>query len=141
MTPAVPLPRSLFDLAAATSGDLVADDPQSAYALLRDADPGLFTSPPGGGAIEILRLPMTPGDVVYMDANRMLVKDTVRLPDGRLGKCTRLLSTSRESRTVVLPVIGTDVVQAATTHACARDSGSGADSGSAVTVEKSENSS
>ncbi|MGP3953480.1 NUDIX hydrolase [Streptomyces sp. 7N604] len=109
MTLAVPLPRSLFVLPAEV-GDLMDHTPQSAYAHLRDQRPELFTSPTGDGAIELLGWPMTPGEVAYQDAWRMLVKDQVRFPNGQQGTYIRLLTSQREPGVAVLPLLGSDVV-------------------------------
>ncbi|MGX1886805.1 NUDIX hydrolase [Streptomyces sp. NPDC055287] len=109
MTPAMPAHRGGLDRGAGV-GDLVDHTPQSAYAHLQDSQPELFTSPPGGGTIDILRWPMASGEVVYQDAWFTLVKDRVRFPDGRPGTYIRLMPSLKEPGVAILPLLGEDVV-------------------------------
>lgn len=109
MTPAVPLPRSLLTLPAEV-GDLMDHTPESAYAHLRDTRPGLFSSPPGDGAIDIMRWPMTEGQVLHRDEERVVLEDPVVLPDGRQERRLRILAARPEPQVAVLPLFDGQVV-------------------------------
>ncbi|MEU5241675.1 NUDIX hydrolase [Streptomyces lydicus] len=109
MIPAVPLPRSLLELPAEV-GDLMDHTPESAYAHLRDTRPAWFLSPPGDGAIGIPRWPMTEGQVLHRDADRIVLEDPVVLPDGQQARRVRLLPARPEHEVAVLPLLGGDVV-------------------------------
>lgn len=109
MTPAVPLPRSLFTLTTEV-GDLMDHTPESAYAHLRDTHPAWFVTPSGDGTISIMRWPMTEGQVVYRDQWWMLLQDPVVFPDGRHGRYLRMLAPQPEPGVAVLPLMGDDVV-------------------------------
>lgn len=109
MTTAVPPPRPLLTLPAEV-GDLMDHTPESAYAHLRDTHPRWFLSPPGDGAIGIMRWPMTEGQVLHRDEERMVLEDPVVLPDGRHARCLRLLGARPEPPVAVLPLLDGDVV-------------------------------
>ncbi|MEU5196078.1 hypothetical protein AB0G86_18810 [Streptomyces scabiei] len=104
MTPAVP--RSL----PALPGDLMDHTPESAYAHLRDTHPATFLSPPDDGAIAIMRWPMTEGQVLHRDEDRLVLEDPVVLPDGQHARRLRLLATRPEPQVAVLPLLGAEVV-------------------------------
>lgn len=57
--------------------------PQSAYAHLRDTRPAWFSSPTGEGAVGIMRWPMTEGQVLHRDEERVVLEDPAVLPDGQ----------------------------------------------------------
>jgi ADP-ribose pyrophosphatase len=107
--PAVPLPRSLLTLPVEV-GDLMDHTPESAYAHLRDVCPGWFLSPPGNGAIGIVRWPMTEGQVLHRDEDRVVLEDPVVLPDGQHARRLRLLAARTEPQVAVLPLLGDEVV-------------------------------
>ncbi|MFH8260519.1 hypothetical protein [Streptomyces roseolus] len=107
--PAVPLPPSLFTLPAEV-GDLMDHTPESAYAHLRDTRPSLFSSPPGDGAIDIMRWPMTEGQVLHRDEERVVLEDPVVLPDGRQERRLRVLAARPEPQVAVLPLLDGQVV-------------------------------
>ncbi|MEH6375379.1 UvrD-helicase domain-containing protein [Streptomyces sp. KLMMK] len=109
MTPAVPLPRSLLTLPAEV-GDLMDHTPESAYAHLRDTRPALFSSPPGYGATDIMRWPMTEGQVLHRDEERVVLEDPVVLPDGRQERRLRILAARPEPQVAVLPLLDGQVV-------------------------------
>ncbi|MFJ5951425.1 hypothetical protein [Streptomyces noursei] len=109
MTPAVPLPRSLFTLPTEV-GDLMDHTPESAYAHLRDTRPTWFLSPPGDGAIGIARWPMTEGQVLHRDEERVVLEDPVVLPDGQHARQLRLLAARPEPPVAVLPLLNGEVV-------------------------------
>ncbi|MCX4826941.1 NUDIX hydrolase [Streptomyces sp. NBC_01142] len=109
MTPAVPLRRSLRALPADV-GELMDHTPESAYAYLRGTHPALFLTPPGDGAIGIMRWPMTEGQIVHRDQWWMLLQDPVVFPDGRHGRCLRMVSPQKEPGVAVLPLMGDEVV-------------------------------
>lgn len=111
MIPAVPLPRSLLTLPAEV-GDRMDHTPQSAYAHLRDTHPTWFLSPPGDGAIGIMRWPMAEGQVVHRDEDQVVLEDPVVLPDGQQARRLRLLAARPEPQVAVLPLLGGDVVLA-----------------------------
>ncbi|MFI5867122.1 hypothetical protein [Streptomyces sp. NPDC051546] len=104
MTPAVPLPRSLLTLPAEV-GDLMDHTPESAYAHLRDTRPAWFSSPPGDGAIGIMRWPMTEGQVLHRDEERVVLEDPVVLPDGQQARRLRLLAARPQPPVAVLPLL------------------------------------
>ncbi|MEV0965510.1 hypothetical protein AB0J25_23520 [Streptomyces sp. NPDC049910] len=109
MSPAVPLPRSLPSLPAEV-GDLMDHTPESAYAHLRDTRPAWFSSPPGEGSIGITRWPMTEGQVLHRDAERVVLEDPVVLPDGQHARRLRLLAARPEPPVAVLPLLDGQVV-------------------------------
>ncbi|MGW6144411.1 hypothetical protein [Streptomyces sp. NPDC055140] len=109
MTPAVPLPRSLLSLPAIV-GDLMDHTPESAYAHLRDTHPTWFSSPPGDGAIGIMRWPMTEGQVLHRDQERVVLEDPVVLPDGQRARRLRVLAARPEPPVAVLPLLDDQVV-------------------------------
>lgn len=109
MIPAVPVPPSLLALPAEV-GDLMDHTPQSAYAHLRDTRPTWFSSPPGEGAIGIMHWPMTEGQVLHRDEERVVLEDPVVLPDGQHARRLRLLATRPEPPVAVLPLLDGDVV-------------------------------
>ncbi|MDX2591274.1 hypothetical protein PV343_02915 [Streptomyces sp. WI03-4A] len=109
MRPAVPWPRSLLTLPAEV-GDRVDHTPESAYAHLRDTRPALFSSPPGDGAIDIMRWPMTEGQVLHRDEERMVLEDPVILPDGQHHRRLRIVPTRPEPSVAVLPLLDGQVV-------------------------------
>ncbi|RNF81148.1 NUDIX hydrolase [Streptomyces botrytidirepellens] len=109
MTPAVPLPRSMFTLPADV-GDRLDHTPESAYAHLRDTHPTWFLSPPGVGAIGIMGWPMAEGQVLHRDEERVVLQDPVILPDGQQTRRLRLLATRSEPPVAVLPLLDGDVV-------------------------------
>ncbi|MFB6984603.1 hypothetical protein ACNPQN_32670 [Streptomyces sp. NPDC056297] len=109
MTPAVPLPRSLLTLPAEV-GDLMDHTPESAYAHLRDTHPRWFLSPPDDGAIGIVRWPMTEGQVLHRDEERLVLEDPVVMPDGQQARRLRLLSARPEPPVAVLPLADDRVV-------------------------------
>ncbi|OEJ21938.1 hypothetical protein AR457_39095 [Streptomyces agglomeratus] len=108
MTPAVPLPRSLLTLPAEV-GDLMDHTPESAYAHLRDTHPTWFLSPPGDDVIGIMRWPMTEGQVLHRDEDRVVLEDPVVLPDGQQARRLRLLAARPEPQVAVLPLVDGDV--------------------------------
>jgi ADP-ribose pyrophosphatase len=103
VTAAVPMPRSLLTLPAEV-GDLMDHTPESAYAHLRDTRPTWFSSPPGDGAIGIMHWPMTEGQVLHRDEERMVLEDPVVLPDGQQARRLRLLAVRPEPPVAVLPL-------------------------------------
>ncbi|MEU7031581.1 hypothetical protein AB0A60_33400 [Streptomyces sp. NPDC046275] len=107
--PAVPLPPSLLSLPAEV-GDLMDHTPESAYAHLRDTRPALFSSPPGDGAIDIMRWPMTEGQVLHRDEEQVVLEDPVVLPDGRQERRLRILAARPEPPVAVLPLLDGQVV-------------------------------
>ncbi|MEU9761915.1 NUDIX hydrolase [Streptomyces sp. NPDC047987] len=109
MTPAVPLPRSLLTLPAEV-GDLMDHTPESAYAHLRDTRPAWFSSPPGEGAIGIMRWPMTEGQVLHRDEERVVLEDPVVLPDGQQARRLRLIAARPEPPVAVLPLLDGQIV-------------------------------
>lgn len=109
MIPAVRLPRSRLSLPPEV-GDLIDHTPQSAYAYLRDTHPAWFLSPPGEGAIGIMRWPMTEGQVVHRDEERVVLEDPVIMPDGQQARRLRLLAARPEPQVAVLPLLDGDVV-------------------------------
>ncbi|WP_327166944.1 NUDIX hydrolase [Streptomyces zaomyceticus] len=104
MIPAVPLPRSLLTLPVEV-GDLVDHTPESAYAHLRDTRPTWFLTPPGGGAIDIMRWPMVEGQVLHRDEERVVLEDPVVLPDGQQVRRLRILAARSEAPVAVLPLL------------------------------------
>lgn len=109
MIPAVPLPRSLLTLPVEV-GDLMDHTPESAYAHLRDTQPTWFLSPPGNGAIGIMRWPMTEGQVLHSGEDRLVLEDPVVLPDGQHARRLRLLAARPEPPVAVLPLLDGQVV-------------------------------
>lgn len=107
--PAVPLPRSLLTLPAEV-GDRMDHTPESAYAHLRDTRPAWFASPAGKGAIGITRWPMTEGQVLHRDDERVVLEDPVVLPDGQQARRLRILGARPEPPVAVLPLLNGDVV-------------------------------
>lgn len=109
MIPAVPVPPSLLALPAEV-GDRMDHTPQSAYAHLRDTRPAWFSSPTGEGAVGIMRWPMTEGQVLHRDEERVVLEDPVVLPDGQHARRLRLLAARPEPPVAVLPLLDGDVV-------------------------------
>jgi ADP-ribose pyrophosphatase len=107
--PAVPLPRSLLTLPADV-GDLMDHTPQSAYAHLRDTHPAWFRTPSGDSTISIMRWPMTEGQVLHRDEERLVLEDPVVMPDGHHARRLRLLAPRPEPPVAVLPLLGDGVV-------------------------------
>ncbi|WP_440581224.1 hypothetical protein [Streptomyces sp. PT19] len=109
MTPAMPVPRSLLTLPAEV-GDLMDHTPESAYAHLRDTRPAWFSSPPGEGAIGIMRWPMTEGQVLHRDEERVVLEDPVVLPGGQQARRLRLIAARPEPPVAVLPLLDGQIV-------------------------------
>ncbi|MGV9901941.1 hypothetical protein ACWDU8_05470 [Streptomyces sp. NPDC003388] len=109
MSAAVPLRRSLLTLPVEV-GDLMDHTPESAYAHLRDTRPTWFSSPPGDGAIGIMRWPMTEGQVLHRDEERVVLEDPVVLPDGQHHRLLRIVPARPEPSVAVLPLLGGQVV-------------------------------
>ncbi|MFE8940979.1 NUDIX hydrolase [Streptomyces sp. NPDC007872] len=104
MTPTVPLPASLLALSAKV-GNMMDHTPESAYAHLRDTWPSWFLTPPGEGGITIARWPMPEGQVVYRDQRWILLQDPVVFPDGKPGRCLRMLAPHFDPAVAVLPLV------------------------------------
>lgn len=102
-------PRTALTLPAEV-GDLMDHTPESAYAHLRGTRPALFSSPPGDGAIDIMRWPMTEGQVLHRDEERVVLEDPVILPDGRQERRLRILAARPEPQVAVLPLLDGQVV-------------------------------
>lgn len=109
MTSPVPLHRSPLALSVEV-GDLMDHTPQSAYAHLRDTHPAWFLSPPGDGAMGIMRWPMTEGQVLHRDEERVVLEDPVVMPDGQQARRLRLLAARPEPQVAVLPLVDGEVV-------------------------------
>ncbi|MFF8478705.1 hypothetical protein [Streptomyces sp. NPDC015414] len=109
MRPAVPWPRSLLTLPAEV-GDRMDHTPESAYAHLRDTRPAWFSTPPGDGAIDIMRWPLTEGLVLHRDEERVVLEDPVVLPDGQHHRRLRIVPARPEPSVAVLPLLDGQVV-------------------------------
>ncbi|MFF2205870.1 NUDIX hydrolase [Streptomyces sp. NPDC058145] len=93
---------TLATILPAEVGDLMDHTPESAYAHLRDTHPALFSSPRGDGAIDIMRWPMTEGQVLHRDEERMVLEDPVVLPDGQHHRRLRIVPARPEPSVAVL---------------------------------------
>ncbi|MER6126565.1 NUDIX hydrolase [Streptomyces sp. NPDC001795] len=84
--------------------------PEAAYTHLRRTQPNLFNTPPGDGAISIVRGPLAEGRVVHHDQWWTLLQDPVVFPDGQHGHYLRMIPSQPELGTAVLPLISGKVV-------------------------------